>query len=562
MKYIDGTTRSNTVAQATNVAEYVIARLVDLGITECFGLPGDYAFGIDRAAIHNKNLNYIGCNNELNASYAADGYARMKGAAMLTTTFGVGELSALNGVMGAKAENVVIFHLVGGPSTALQVRKKNVHHTLGDGDFTIFKGISEKSACVSAVITADNVVLQMDQIIHEAFKKRQPAYILMAYDESCLPLRSTHIENENVGRYISNKIQLAKAVHLILDLIEKSQKIVVIPAVKLRRFNLESKGLQLVEKLGCPFVVMPQAKSVFDELHPQYLGYFFGEHSYPGVEHAVEEADLIIDLGEVSWNDINTGLYTAKVDLRKKLILAPEYISYGELTLSHVFLSEVLHEIIPQISQRKIYNSNLQITNNIEGHETDKITLTSFYSRFLNFFHNDDVLIVETGSSSLGLPSLHFPKNVHYNNQTLWGSIGWATGATLGVCLANPQKRVLLLTGEGSHQLTATTLGTMGRYKTKPIIFCSNNDGYTVERGLDLDKNYTYNDIEQWNYTELPAALGCKDWLTFKVFTNAELDQVLIKAASAQTAVYIEFFTDKMDFNNILESFHKKYFKA
>ncbi len=562
MEYIDGTKRSNTVAQANNVAEYVIARLVDLGITECFGVPGDYAFGIDRAAIKNPLLKYIGCNNELNASYAADGYARMKGAAMLTTTSGVGELSALNGLMGSKAENVVVFHIVGGPSTPMQVRKKNVHHTLGDGNFTLFKEISEKSACVSAIITADNAVLEMDQIIHEAFKKRQPAYILMAYDESCLPLRTHHIENDNVGCYKSNKIQLAKAVNLVLDLIEESQNIVVIPAVKLRRFGLESKGIQLVEKLGCPFVTMPQSKTVFNELHPQYLGYFFGELSFEGVEQVIDKADLIIDLGEVSWNDINTGMYTANVDFRKKLILAPEYISYGETTITHVFLKEILHEIIPQISQREKINYNRSVTINIEGQKTDKITLDSFYNRLLNFSKDDDILLVETGSSSLGIPSLRFPANVQYHNQTLWGSIGWATAATFGVCVAAPQKRVLLLTGEGSLQFTATVIGTMGRYGAKPIIFCNNNDGYTVERGLDLDKNYIYNDIEQWNYTQLPTTLGCSDWLSFKVSTNEELDEALTKASSTQSAVLIEFVTDKMDFNKILNFFHKKYVKA
>jgi indolepyruvate decarboxylase len=57
-------------------------------------------------------VKWIGCANELNASYAADGYARIRGAAMLATTYGVGELSAINGVMG-KAERSLVFYVVG-----------------------------------------------------------------------------------------------------------------------------------------------------------------------------------------------------------------------------------------------------------------------------------------------------------------------------------------------------------------------------------------------------------------------------------------------------------------
>ena len=65
------------------VAEYVVDRLADLGIGHVFGVPGDYSFPIDLAIHANRRLKWIGCNNELNAAYSADGYARIHGAAML-----------------------------------------------------------------------------------------------------------------------------------------------------------------------------------------------------------------------------------------------------------------------------------------------------------------------------------------------------------------------------------------------------------------------------------------------------------------------------------------------
>ena len=81
------------------VAEYVVDRLADLGIDRVFGVPGDYAFPFDDAIEDCDRLQWIACANELNAAYAADGYARVYGASILSTTYGVGELSALNGVM-------------------------------------------------------------------------------------------------------------------------------------------------------------------------------------------------------------------------------------------------------------------------------------------------------------------------------------------------------------------------------------------------------------------------------------------------------------------------------
>ena len=56
------------------VAEYAVGRLADLGITHVFGVPGDYSFPIDLAIEANSKLKWIGCNNELNAAYSADGY--------------------------------------------------------------------------------------------------------------------------------------------------------------------------------------------------------------------------------------------------------------------------------------------------------------------------------------------------------------------------------------------------------------------------------------------------------------------------------------------------------
>ena len=147
------------------VAEYAIARLAKLGISDCFGVPGDYAFPINDAIVSNESIRWRGCSNELNASYAADGYARIRGAAMLNTTYAVGELSALCGVMGAKAERSTIFHLVGMSSMRQQILRRAVHHTFGDGVFQNFINISAQAACVSAILTPDNCVYEMERVV-------------------------------------------------------------------------------------------------------------------------------------------------------------------------------------------------------------------------------------------------------------------------------------------------------------------------------------------------------------------------------------------------------------
>ena len=71
--------------KATTVIDYIVQRLADEGITDCLSVPGDYAFPVCDAVDRNRNIRWVGCSNELNASYAVDGYARVQGAAMLST---------------------------------------------------------------------------------------------------------------------------------------------------------------------------------------------------------------------------------------------------------------------------------------------------------------------------------------------------------------------------------------------------------------------------------------------------------------------------------------------
>ena len=105
------------------VIDYLIKQLEHLGINDIFGLPGDFNFNIIEAIEKNKNTSWIGCTNELNAGYAADGYARVKGYGALVTTYGVGELSAINAIAGSFAEYVPVIKIVGTPSTKILPKK-------------------------------------------------------------------------------------------------------------------------------------------------------------------------------------------------------------------------------------------------------------------------------------------------------------------------------------------------------------------------------------------------------------------------------------------------------
>src|ERR1700752_127841 len=181
-------TETWTMIKAPKVADYIVERIAAEGISHCFGVAGDYVFPVCDAVDSSPKVKWIGCANELNASYAADGYARIRGAAMLATTYGVGELSALNGVMGAKAERSLVFHVVGMPSYQHQRVHKIAHHPLGDGVFGNFVHLSGAAACCHAVINPKNWVVKREPFIAGVRRNNQPAYIVVPSDYALAPV--------------------------------------------------------------------------------------------------------------------------------------------------------------------------------------------------------------------------------------------------------------------------------------------------------------------------------------------------------------------------------------
>jgi indolepyruvate decarboxylase len=537
-------TETSTMIKATKVADYIVERIAAEGISHCFGVAGDYVFPVCDAVDSSPKVKWIGCANELNASYAADGYARIRGAAMLATTYGVGELSALNGVMGAKAERSLVFHVVGMPSYQHQRVGKIAHHTLGDGVFGNFIDLSGSAACCHAIITPENCVLELERVIAEAKRNNQPAYIAVPSDYALSPVVPVEVKPTPPR---SNEAALQKAMAIIGERINKAEKVVAFPAFTISRLGLQSEAQKAIEAIGCPFVTTLMEKCVIDEGHPQFAGMYAGAASDPKARQIAEGADLVLDLGGVNLNDITTAAYSAQLDRSRFITVGLNDVRIEDNVIAGVRLADVLAEMTKLKPSSPRYQAKPQGLAPVTGNPSNKITMDALYPRYAAFLRPRDTVVIETGSTSLGLTPTTLPNGVRLEAQVLWGSIGWATPAALGVALADPDRRTVLITGEGSHQLTANDIGAMGRFGANVIVFVLNNSGYLIERALEENPDWTYNDLAPWKYAELPKALGCADWFTARVSTLGELDEAMKSARASKTGAYIEIVGGKMD---------------
>ncbi|KAK1579632.1 pyruvate decarboxylase, partial [Colletotrichum navitas] len=148
------------------VAKYLFRRLKSIGIETVFGVPGDYELAL-LDFVPEEGLNWIGTPNELIGAYAADGYARQKGAGALVTTFGPGELSALCGIGGSFGENVPVLHVVGYPTRPAQASGKILHHTLGDLSYEHYREMSAELSCATTILEdAHSAPSEVDRVLN------------------------------------------------------------------------------------------------------------------------------------------------------------------------------------------------------------------------------------------------------------------------------------------------------------------------------------------------------------------------------------------------------------
>ena len=468
------------MAENTTLGQYLYDCLKAEGITEIFGVPGDYNFSLLDTLEDYDGIEFINGRNELNAGYAADAYARVKGMSALITTFGVGEMSACNAIAGAYSENVPLIHIVGSPKTMMQQEKELAHHTLMDGDFDVFRKVYEHITGYTAILTPENAAREIPAAIKIAKEKKKPVYLVVAIDLVEKPLLSLGKTSENMTK--TNVDALQSAVKHIKGMLEHVNKAVLLVDVKTLRYNLQKPVLQLAERLNVPVASLMQGKSGFDESHPQYIGVYGGAFGSKDVTETVEEADLIIAVGTV-WSDVNTSKGTAKLNPLKMVEIQPDTLKVGEASYMNVKAEEILNALqdIGYRQNESVGNISFPFDTMVED-PSAPLKATSYYPRIQQMLKENDIVVTETGTFSYGMSQVRLPKGATYIAQGGWQSIGYATPAAFGACIADRNRRVLLFTGDGSIQLTAQEISSMLENGCKPIVFVLNNNGYTIEK--------------------------------------------------------------------------------
>ncbi|EIK0243970.1 alpha-keto acid decarboxylase family protein [Salmonella enterica] len=533
------------------VADYLLDRLAGCGIGHLFGVPGDYNLQFLDHVIDHPTLRWVGCANELNAAYAADGYARMSGAGALLTTFGVEELSAINGIAGSYAEYVPVLHIVGAPCSAAQQRGELMHHTLGDGDFRHFYRMSQAISAASAILDEQNACFEIDRVLGEMLAARRPGYIMLPADVAkktaipptqalALPVHEAQSGVETAFRYHARQCLM------------NSRRIALLADFLAGRFGLRPLLQRWMAETPIAHATLLMGKGLFDEQHPNFVGTYSAGASSKEVRQAIEDADRVICVGTCFVDTLTAG-FTQQLPAERTLEIQPYASRIGE-TWFNLPMAQAVSTLRELCLECAFAPPPTRSAGQPVRIDKGELTQESFWQTLQQYLKPGDIILVDQGTAAFGAAALSLPDGAEVVVQPLWGSIGYSLPAAFGAQTACPDRRVILIIGDGAAQLTIQEMGSMLRDGQAPVILLLNNDGYTVERAIH-GAAQRYNDIASWNWTQIPPALNAAQQAEcWRVTQAIQLAEVLERLARPQRLSFIEVMLPKADLPELLRT--------
>ncbi|KAI0390587.1 thiamine diphosphate-binding protein [Xylariaceae sp. FL0594] len=550
------------------LADYLFTRLKQLGIGSVHGVPGDFNLEL-LDYVEPAGLQWVGNANELNAGYAADGYARIKGVGALITTFGVGELSAINAIAGAYAERAAVVHIVGTPSRATQDARTLVHHTFNDGEFGRF-------AKMAVPMTVAQVDLKdprtspgrIDFALTECLLHSRPVYIQVPVDMVSVPVSAERLSSEiQIPEPISAK-NSEEVIAEVIDLIYSKKQPVILVDGETRAFGITDLVQKLVEVTGWPTWSTAFGWGLLDETLPNVHGIYRGRFDDGSVKSFVDESDLILCFGP-HFSTTNSYALTSIPKPESTIFISGTEVKMGNQIFRDIPAKFLVSKLLEKLESRgglstypappdvarptpKTYSETLK----------DKaLTQATLWPIVNSIVQPGDIILGETGSAGHGARDMTLPKHVRTFLPVTWLSIGYMLGAAQGAALAQREliasskyhgiqsARTILFIGDGSFQMTVQELGTIIRHNLNVTVFLINNDGYTIERVIH-GLRQGYNDVATWRYTQAPSFFGAaEDTFTATVRTCGELQAVLETEAlrKVEGVKFVEVILDRED---------------
>lgn len=549
------------------IAQYIAVRLHQLGCQTMFGVPGATCDPMFDAA-RDRGLKLVITASDLEAGYAADGYARMQGIGVVCVTYGVGTLSLINAVAGAYVERSPVVVLNGGPTgedlTRYREEGSLFSHSIGAvpprrpgqtmipeadllGDLAVFRRVTVQAVRVRRSTDAP---AQIDAALLAAVSEQRPVYIEISkglwtanVPAPAGPLRVTLPPVAAEGALAGQ----------ILSRLRASRKPVLLLGEQVARYGQADAVANLVAKLRIPFITTYLGKAVISEQISYFAGVYDGESAPPFVSRLLDDADAVLALGCTfgrQYRDLlmgGIGVFMQAADGQFRNGRAVSVAANLNRLVSA--LNAAPWRPVPAHSAGRLL-SGRSFAERRASHPPAKaeipgagLSYNALVETVSGFLDASFVAMTDTSLSQYPGADMNIPERKGFVCNGVWNAIGYSPAAAVGVGMAEIDaaaspagaRRPLVICGDGGFQMTAQALSTLARNNIRAIVVVIDNALYAVEEFIIHGSGGYFSNpavrpvdhlkLARWDYVLLARAMGVA--ATHKVESVAELGQAL-----------------------------------
>ncbi len=518
--------------RTARIGDYLIERLAAHGVGHVFGVPGDFVLTFMSHIVEPGGpLALVNTCDEQGAGFAADAYARVRGLGAVCVTFGVGGLKIANTTGQAYAEESPVVVVSGAPGVGERTRHPMLHHKIRRfaDQFHVFERLTAAQAVLDDPETAAR---EIDRVLETALRAKRPVYLE-------LPRDMVDVEVDIVPRPArqdppSDPNSLAAALAEATGRLRAAKQPVLVLGVEAQRFGLVDEVLRFVEETGIPVAETLLGKSAIDSDHPRYIGVYAGKMGQERTWRYVEGSDCLILLG-TALTDLELGGFTAELDPARCIHATRGRLAIGYHLYEHVEMGDFVRGLaeagLPQCPAPDApFAPKAAPLPPLDP--ATPITVERLLARIAGCLTPGVVVIADPGDALFAAADLPIRRGSGFLSPAYYASLGFAVPASIGVGLAEPGLRPLVLVGDGAFQMTGQELSTAARFGVAPVVVVLNNDGYGTERFIT---DGSFNDVLRWEYSKLPDLLGAGTG--YRVETDGDLEAALA-AAFADTSGY------------------------
>ena len=523
------------------VSEFLIDRLVNVGIKHLFGVVGDYVIDFYKDVCDNGKITFVNNTDENHSGFAADAYARVNGVGCVVVTYSVGASKVINAVQCAYAERSPLIVISGAPGLCERNEDLLLHHMVRH--FNSQKKMFDEITCAS--VSLDNPAsagYEIDKAFEALQYYKRPIYIELPRDVAKQPISYDVYKVGTPKAPPTDQDNLDEALKEVHAFIASSNNPAILAGVELARYKLSEQMVKFAEKNQIPIATTMLGKSLVNEQNELFAGVYLGPNSADHTKKIVEESDCLLVFGDYH-HDMTLCFKPANFTKRQIVWSNVEHLKIRNHVFSNIQFCDFCRALfkyegdpkkkpdLPEAKQKVDFNPKSQT----------KITSNRLFAKIDSILNRKMAICSDTGDSLFGAIGLSMHHSHHFLSPAFYNSMGPAIPYALGVQTLLPDVRPIVIVGDGAFQMSCTELSTIIQRKLNPIIFVLNNDGYTTERFL-IDG--TFNDIHRWNYHKISEMIGGKGAI---VETEEDLEDSVNKALDSKDLFVINVVLDKKD---------------